>query len=80
MVRDTEQNTKQAARATQVEKQVEKTAGRAEARRDTPKLPRAIRVGPNKGSKKIGVLTPGVYPIFFHQYRWFISDKPPDFW
>ena len=36
---------------------------RAGARRP-PKLPHAIRVGPNEGDGNFGVLISGVYPIF----------------
>jgi len=68
--------------------------GRAAARRTAPKLPRAIRVGPNEGDSKIGVdlsgslssliiQIPGVYLIFRLKFRGssqinVISDKPPN--
>jgi len=53
MVMNMEQNTKHAARETQIDRQVEKKTGRAAARRNAPKLPRAIRVGPKKGAENI---------------------------
>ena len=37
--------------------------GRAAARRDARKQPRAIRAGPHPGGKKIGLPIPGVYLI-----------------
>jgi len=51
--------------------------GRAAARRSAPKLPRAIRVGPNKMVKKIGrffreFIHPGVYPFGSLSTREFI--------
>ena len=49
--------------------------GRAAARRNAPKQLRAIKVGPNKGAKKIGVFVPGVYLMFLYQYRGFIRDN-----
>ena len=68
--------------------------GRAAARRTAPKLPRAIRVGPNEGDSKIGVdlsgslssliiQIPGGYLIFRLKFRGssqinVISDKPPN--
>jgi len=41
-----------AAPATQLERQVEKRTGRAAARRNAPKVPHAIRAGPNKRREK----------------------------
>jgi len=56
--------------------------GRAAARRNAPKQPRAIRVGPHQGGQKLGLNT-GVYLYFFLPYRGFIKDnikdKPSDF-
>jgi len=42
-----------------------KKMGRAAARRNAPKQPRAIRAGPHPGGGKIGPPIPGVYLIFF---------------
>ena len=52
---------------------------RAAARRTAPKLPCAIRVGPNEGSKNFCAQIPGVYPIFRLRSRGFISEKSPKF-
>ena len=73
-----EQNTKHAPRAKQVERQEEKKTGRAAARRNAPKLPHAIRVGPNKGAQKILGLYTGDLSIFFPSIPLFLSltDKP----
>jgi len=66
---NTKPNTNHAALATQVERQVEKKAGRAAARRNASKLPRAIRAGPHQGQQKFGVLIPGVYLNFSPKYQ-----------
>jgi len=62
-VMNTKSNTNHAALATQVERQIEKKPGRAAARRNAPKLPRAIGVGPYQGPQNFGVVIPGVYLI-----------------
>jgi len=59
--------------------------GRAAARCNAPKLPRAIRVGPNQGEKIWGGVIrefiqsfypiPGVHLIFRLKFRGFIGDK-----
>jgi len=69
------QNTKHAVRATHEERQFEKKAGRAAARRNALKLPRAIRVGPNKGAEKnLGSLYRG-FIYFSSKYRGFIPTS-----
>jgi len=44
---------------------VKHNIGRAAARRNASKQPRAIRVGPNGGGKKIGTLHTGISSDFF---------------
>ena len=52
MVVNTKSNPNHAALAPQLERQVEKKAGRAAARRNALKLLRTIRAGPNKGKEE----------------------------
>jgi len=52
VVVNTKSNPNHAALAPQLERQVEKKAGRAAAMRNALKLPRTIRAGPNKGKEE----------------------------